>query len=305
MTEAALIFRMQCLETTKSRAYIQCNELTDLYKMQSVSTNRDGKAHSLILGCYDTSPYSSIRVGADSVSAMTTLSLNILTSSTPYISQQFMGESSLSDGTLSRVDVAICPDCYDQLPRYTEPSPEFYTQLNTYIDRIERCTGEIYSADLERVIEDIRQYYNQAYPPHQEAEVWRLCHRQLLYTKMKGALLFVCNEYQWDPTWDSYLHWSFQYGMECKLQVFAPLIESFKRKQQLAATPYISMRTRKSELLSQLPETFTLDDLCRLKRQTDTTSSDEDIRRKAATQLRMWRVRQHVIQVNEEEWQKI
>ena len=307
MTEASLIFRMQCLESSQSRAYIQCNELSDLYKMQSVSTARNGQqAHGLILGAFDTAPYSSLRVGADCVSAMTTLSLNILSSTTYVGAREFCGEASVANGCLSRLDVAICPDCYE-LPRYTDPTQEFFDELGTYIDRIEQCTGEIRCEELDQCIEAIRQSYNDPespYSPNQNVEAWRLAHRQLLYTKMKGALLFVANGHAWDPSWEPWLSWSFQNGMASKLQVFGPLIESYQRKQELAANPYVSMRTRKSEL-TQLPNSFSLNDLCSLKRQTNPTASDEEIRLKAATQLRMWRLRQKVVQVNDQEWQKL
>ena len=306
MTEPALLERLKALEPHHGRAYINVPEIDDLRKMQTVSASRIGAGQEIILSAFDTARYGALRVSAEAVSTITVMSLNIVASSTYPGTQDFF-RGGVERGSVGRCDISIVPDCYD-VPHYGRPTPELYAQLDTYIDRLQQATGHIQCDDIDRVIEEIRLAYNDPQSPlsyHQNAEYYKLCHRQLLITKQKATILYICNDYQWDPTWEPWLHHAFYYGMECKINVFGAEIDSWIKRQCAALSPRIIRHGPKSEL-EALPQTFTLSELVDYKRSVATTPiTEEQLIAKAKTQLRAWKTRGHIIPTEQEGvWEK-
>ena len=306
MTEPALLERLKALEPHHGRAYINVPEIDDLRKMQTVSASRIGAGQEIILSAFDTARYGALRVSAEAVSTITVMSLNIVASSTYPGTQDFF-RGGVERGSVGRCDISIVPDCYD-VPHYGRPTPELYDQLDTYIDRLQQATGHIQCDDIDRVIEEIRLAYNDPQSPlsyYQNAEYYKLCHRQLLITKQKATILYICNDYQWDPTWEPWLHHAFYYGMECKINVFGAEIDSWIKRQCAALSPRIIRHGPKSEL-EALPQTFTLSELVDYKRSVATTPlTEEQLIAKAKTQLRAWKTRGHIIPTEQEGvWEK-
>ena len=306
MTEPALLERLKALEPHHGRAYINVPEIDDLRKMQTVSASRIGAGQEIILSAFDTARYGALRVSAEAVSTITVMSLNIVASSTYPGTQDFF-RGGVERGSVGRCDISIVPDCYD-VPHYGRPTPELYAQLDTYIDRLQQATGHIQCDDIDRVVEEIRLAYNDPQSPlsfHQNAEYYKLCHRQLLITKQKATILYICNDYQWDPTWEPWLHHAFYYGMECKINVFGAEIDSWIKRQCAALSPRIIRHGPKSEL-EALPQTFTLSELVDYKRSVATTPlTEEQLIAKAKTQLRAWKTRGHIIPTEQEGvWEK-
>ena len=306
MTEPALLERLKALEPTHGRAYIRVSEIDDLRKMQTVSSSRLGAGQEIILSAFDTAAYGALRVSADAVSTMTVMSLNIVASSTYPGTQEFF-RGGVERGSVGRCDIAIVPDSYD-VPRYQDPTPEFHEQLELYIDRLEQATGEITCPDIDRTIEEIRLQYSDPASPlshHQRPEYFKLCHRQLLITKQKATILYICNDYQWDSAWEPWLHHAFDYGMQCKLTVFAAEIASWEKRQLMATTPHTVSYGPKSEL-TELPQTFTLDDLIAHKRKATPEATDKELTTRAKTLVRTWLLRGRIAPTdNEGLWEKI
>ena len=306
MTEPALLERLKALEPHHGRGYINVPEIDDLRKMQTVSASRIGAGQEIILSAFDTARYGALRVSAEAVSTITVMSLNIVASSTYPGTQDFF-RGGVERGSVGRCDISIVPDCYD-VPHYGRPTSELYAQLDTYIDRLQQATGHIQCDDIDRVVEEIRLAYNDPESPlsfHQNAEYYKLCHRQLLITKQKATILYICNDYQWDPTWEPWLHHAFYYGMECKINVFGAEIDSWIKRQCAALSPRIIRHGPKSEL-EALPQTFTLSELVDYKRSVATTPlTEEQLIAKAKTQLRAWKTRGHIIPTEQEGvWEK-
>ena len=306
MTEPALLERLKALEPTHGRGYIKVAEIDDLRKMQTSGTSRLGAGQEIILSAFDTAHYGALRVSAEAVSAMTVMSLNIVASSTfPGMQDFFRG--GIERGSVGRCDIAIVPESYD-VPRYQTPTPEFYEQLAIYLDRLEQATGEIVSPDIDRTIEEIRLQYSHPDSPlsyHHNPEHYTLCHRQLLITKQKATILYICNNYQWDTTWEPWLHHAFNYGMQCKLTVFANEIASWEKRRLMAAMPHPVNYGPKSEL-AELPSTFTLDDIIRHKRLATPTATDKELTTRAKTLVRTWILRGRITPTdNPGEWEKM
>ena len=307
MTEPALLERLKALEPHHGRAYINVPEIDDLRKMQTVSTSRIGAGQEIILSAFDTARYGALRVSAEAVSTITVMSLNIVATSTYPGTQDFF-RGGIERGSVGRCDISIVPDCYD-VPHYGRPTPELYAQLDIYIDRLQQATGHIQCDDIDRVIEEIRLAYNDPQSPlshYQNAEYYKLCHRQLLITKQKATLLYICNDYQWDPTWEPWLHHTFYYGMECKISVFKSEIESWVKRQYASLTATVITRSGPKSELDNLPQTFTLDDIVAMKRSASPTDTDEQLTTKAKTLIRTWKLRQRIIPTEQEGvWEKV
>ena len=307
MTEPALLERLKALEPHHGRAYINVPEIDDLRKMQTVATSRIGAGQEIILSAFDTARYGALRVSAEAVSTITVMSLNIVATSTYPGTQDFF-RGGIERGSVGRCDISIVPDCYD-VPHYGRPTPELYAQLDIYIDRLQQATGHIQCDDIDRVIEEIRHAYNDPESPlsyHQNAEYYKLCHRQLLITKQKATLLYICNDYQWDPTWEPWLHHTFYYGMECKISVFKSEIESWIKRQYASLTATVITRSGPKSELDNLPQTFTLDDIVAMKRSASPTDTDEQLTTKAKTLIRTWKLRQRIIPTEQEGvWEKV
>ena len=307
MTEPALLERLKALEPHHGRAYINVPEIDDLRKMQTVSTSRIGAGQEIILSAFDTARYGALRVSAEAVSTITVMSLNIVATSTYPGTQDFF-RGGIERGSVGRCDISIVPDCYD-VPHYGRPTPELYAQLDIYIDRLQQATGHIQCDDIDRVIEEIRLAYNDPQSPlshYQNAEYYKLCHRQLLITKQKATLLYICNDYQWDPTWEPWLHHAFYYGMECKISVFKAEIESWIKRQYASFTASVITRSGPKSELDNLPQTFTLDDIVAMKRTASPDDTDEQLTTKAKTLIRTWKLRQRIIPTEQEGvWEKV
>ena len=286
MTEPALLERLMALEPIRGRAYIKAAEIDELRKFQTSGTKLGG-GQDIILSAFDTAPYGALRVSAEAVSAMTVMSLNLCCSSTFPGTQEFFRQG-VERGSVGRCDFSIVNDSFE-VPLYHDFTPEAAAQLDLYLDRLENATGEIVSPDIDRLIEDIRLSYHHPDSPlsyQQNAEYFKLCHRQLLLTKQKATILYICNDYVWDPAWEEWLIEAFHYGMQCKISVFANEIASWAKRQCTCVT-HISVSPPKSDL-SELPPTFTTDDLLALKRRQAPDADEKVIVKRTRETLRNW-----------------
>ena len=286
MTEPALLERLMALESIRGRAYIKAAEIDELRKFQTSGTKLGG-GQDIILSAFDTAPYGALRVSAEAVSAMTVMSLNLCCSSTFPGTQEFFRQG-VERGSVGRCDFSIVNDSFE-VPLYKDFTPEAAAQLDLYLDRLENATGEIVSPDIDRLIEDIRLSYHHPDSPlsyQQNAEYFKLCHRQLLLTKQKATILYICNNYVWDPAWEEWLIEAFHYGMQCKISVFANEIASWAKRQCTCVT-HISVNPPKSDL-SELPPTFTTDDLLALKRRQAPDADEKVIVKRTRETLRNW-----------------
>ena len=286
MTEPALLERLMTLEPIRGRAYIKAAEIDELRKFQS-NGSKLGGGQDIILSAFDTAPYGALRVSAEAVSAMTVMSLNLCCSSTFPGTQEFFRQG-VERGSVGRCDFSIVNDSFE-VPLYKDFTPEAAAQLDLYLDRLENATGEIVSPDIDRLIEDIRLSYHHPDSPlsyQQNAEYFKLCHRQLLLTKQKATILYICNDYVWDPAWEEWLIEAFHYGMQCKISVFANEIASWAKRQCTCVT-HISVSPPKSDL-SELPPIFTTDDLLALKRRQAPDADEKVIVKRTRETLRNW-----------------
>ena len=102
---------------------------------------------------------------------------------------------------------------------------------------------------------------------------------------LKACVLYVANGCEWDDTFEPFIRWSLQYDLYCKMQFFADAIDSG------TATDRIGKRGPQN-LLTMLPEEFTLEDAKRVRREQNLDNRDN----KAMKMIRTWINRSYVIQ---------
>jgi len=109
---------------------------------------------------------------------------------------------------------------------------------------------------------------------------------------LKACVLYVANDYKWDKTCDDFIRWSLNYDLWCKMQFFGDAIEQANNAAERTGT------RGPRNLLELLPDTFTLDDAKRVRRQQGMGTE------KTVSMLRNWVNRGYVIQYSVFSFQK-
>ncbi|MBR6169236.1 MAG: hypothetical protein IKQ51_00835, partial [Bacteroidaceae bacterium] len=109
---------------------------------------------------------------------------------------------------------------------------------------------------------------------------------------LKACVLFVANDYKWDKTCEDFIRWSLNYDLWCKMQFFGDAIEQANNASERTGT------RGPRNLLELLPDTFTLEDAKKVRRQQGMGTD------KTASMLRNWVNRGYVIQYSVFSFQK-
>ena len=285
ITQAALIEKMKLLETVGGRALMVAPEIAELKYCQSATGG--SAAHQLLLAAHDTpSQWGADRAGIDSISASTTLSLNIAASATPYGLATFLKHGA-ENGTLNRCSASIVSATRD-LPRYEDFDEQWQATLSPWLDNIEQATGEIHCDEADLVIEDLRQWYNRTPEIADRPVLYAICHRQILIAKQRAYLLYIAHGYQWTDAMENFTRWSFHYQLHCLYTLFMADILTYENTQRTPlAAGFAPVGGKRSELLD-LPRQFTVDDLIALRKSRGATHNLESLGKE---QLRTWRRR--------------
>lgn len=291
-TQSALIERMKELEKIAGRGLMVAAEIDDLRFCQS-ATGGSG-AQALILNAHSTpSQWGADRSGADSVTASTTLSLNIAASSTPLGMQKFFAGGTAS-GAINRCSVSIVPSTRE-LPRYEDCDDAWHAALAPYLDNLEAARGEYVCQEIDDMIDELYQEYNTDADLQQRDVIYNLHHRQLLIVKQRAYLLYIAAGGVWTNEMQEYCRWSFYYQRSALLTVFARDILAYEAAQCPLKITYTASGPKRSELLD-MKATFSLDDLITLRRQKGV--SNDAVRSLSMDQIRQWRRRKFIEDVN-------
>lgn len=291
-TQSALIERMKELEKIQGRGLMLASEIDDLRFCQS-ATGGSG-AQALILNAHTTpSQWGADRSGVDSVTASTTLSLNIAASSTPLGMQKFFAGGTAS-GSINRCSVSIVPSTRT-LPKFEDFDDAWHTALCPILDNLEAAHGEYVCEEIDDMIDELYQEYNLDADLQQRDVIYNLHHRQLLIVKQRAYLLYIAAGGVWTDEMEQYCRWSFYYQRSALLTVFERDILAYEAAQRPLKITYTASGPKRSELLD-LKATFSLDDLITLRRQKGV--SPVVVRSLSMDQIRQWRRRKFIEDVN-------
>ena len=285
ITQAALIEKMKLLEEVGGRALMVAPEIVDLKYCQSATGG--SAAHQLLLAAHDTpSQWGADRAGVESISASTTLSLNIAASATPHGLATFM-KGGAENGTINRCSVSIVPSTHE-LPRYSDFDTEWHTTLDRWIDNIEQATGEIHCEEADLVIEDLRQWYNTTPEIANRPVLYAICHRQILIAKQRAYLLYIAEGNHWTDEMETFVRWSFHYQLESLYRLFTADILTYENTQSKPLGQSLAPVGGKRCELLDLPHRLGKEDLIALRQ---SRGAKHNLDALAKEQLRTWRRR--------------
>ena len=259
LTPAAFAQRLQDAEGR--HLFCQLSELQQLYALKS-NTGKNGHLDILRLS-FDADPWGQERVGTQSVTALAPLRLNLVASTTPTQAKQFFKPGQLADGALSRLSLCSIPNqpLGAPIPLYGTYGEAWQAELQPFIENLDEAEGEIACPEAFRLAKELNaECASRAQELQSEAYDY-LRRRAVVIAYRKALLLWLAGGRQWQPEIESFIRWSVNYDLACKMLFSGQSLEKELREEKLIIGP----PRAKSPLLAKLPDEFTCADLARVR----------------------------------------
>ena len=276
MTNAAFVQKL--VDADGKYLYTIVDEVELFSQLKTNGTRSVGKIFRL---AFDNKPYGQVRVGVDSVSGSMPLRWNWNASTTIQQGQKFF-RTMKADGTLSRINfTTILTERGQDIPVHGTYDDDFRAQLKPYIDRLNAASGTIDCPQAHRLARRMLKESAQIADVSDDEIYERLSFRAVVIAWLKAMTLYVA-EGQWSKTIEDFAVWSMNYDMWCKMQFFGEEMREQMIGEQLQNKP------GPQNLLVQLPEVFTKDDVERVRIQNGRN-------RDATAMLRVWKNRGYIV----------
>ena len=265
--------------------YTSVDELEALRQVTSKGTADE--LCLMIRNAFDNERHGQERVGSDSISGIAPLRWNWNASTTPANLCRFFANE-ISKGTITRLDVAMITDPGENFdPIFGIYDDDFRRELKPYLTRLDSAHGLIECPDAIRLSREMKA---------ENEEMSRLCDSKAYFTLskranviawLKGMLLYVANNYEWDASIEEFVHWSQAYSLYCKMVYFGASMErEIKEENNIMST------SSPRNLLTLLPAEFTLDQFAQMRYRQGKTGDGQAL-------LRQWQSRHYI------EWDSI
>ena len=291
MTKPALVTRMD--EAEGHFVYVKLNEL-DLFEQLRGQT---GKQHFQLM-CLAFDPgaeYGQTRVGTQSVTARPQCRFNWNACTTVQKGRKFF-RNVLTDGPISRINFCTIPEqeIGGEQPIYGKYDAAFDEALKPYIDNLCSARGLIECQQAWRLVKKLQAECAEFARLSQNQVYWNLSHRACVIAWLKACVLYVANGQRWEKTIEDFIRWSLNYDLWCKMEFFGEDIEKANRGDERIG------RRGPRNLLELLPDTFTLEDAKRVRREQGLSATQ----RETAHMIRTWKARGYCAQSTEHSFQK-
>ena len=291
MTKPALVTRMD--EAEGHFVYVKLNEL-DLFEQLKGQT---GKQHFQLM-CLAFDPgaeYGQTRVGTQSVTARPQCRFNWNACTTVQKGRRFFARV-LTDGPISRINFCTIPgqEIGCEQPIYGKYDAAFDETLKPYIDNLVAARGLIECQQAWRLVKKLQEECAEFARLSQNETYWNLSHRACVIAWLKACVLYVANGQKWEKCIEDFIRWSLNYDLYCKMEFFGEDIDKANRSEERVG------KRGPRNLLELLPDTFTMEDAKRVRRQ-EGMSTDH---RRCYMMIRSWINRGYVIQYTEYSFQK-
>ena len=265
--------------------YTSVDELEALRQVTSKGTADE--LCLMIRNAFDNERHGQERVGSDSISGIAPLRWNWNASTTPANLCRFFSNE-ISKGTITRLDMAMITDPGENFdPIFGIYDDDFRRELKPYLTRLDSAHGLIECPDAIRLSREMKA---------ENEEMSRLCDSKAYFTLskranviawLKGMLLYVASNYEWDETIAEFVHWSQAYSLYCKMVYFGASMErEIKEENNIMST------SGPRNLLTLLPAEFTLDQFAQMRYRQGKTGDGQAL-------LRQWQSRRYI------EWDSI
>ena len=290
MTNAALVTRLD--EAEGHFLYVKVNEIQMFDALKG-----NGKAgHQYMLMCLSFDPnnrYGQTRVGTQSVSKTVCVRFNWNACTTEHKVKQYF-KSVVEDGPVQRINFSTIPEREigaEQLV-YGEYDASFDAELKPYIANLCAASGTINCPEAFKLAKKLQKECQEIAVLSQSRVFDSLSHRACVIAWLKACVLFVANGYKWEKNIETYVRWTLQNDLWCKMHYFGVMLENGSEKY---AEPHHGPRNQ----LLMLPNVYTLDDLKTVRLKCGMSEEGAD------AQNRQWLSRKFVTVVTDKTYKKL
>jgi hypothetical protein len=279
MTNAAFVLRMA--EAEEHFLYVRMNEIEQFNALKT-SARSDSQFQIMCLAFDPGNSYGQTRVGIQSVSKRVTIRFNWNASTTIRKGQQYFSKV-LTDGPISRINFCTIPEqpIGAEMPVYGKYDAKYDAKLKPYIDNLNAARGLIECQEAFALAQKLHDENAEFARLSQSRIFENLSFRANVIAYLKAMILYVANGYKWEKSFESFIRWSEQYDLWCKMHFFAEAIEKAEGEVQ------VSKRGPRN-LLEELPDRFTLDEAINVRRKAGLDS------KRVKKMLSLWKSRGYI-----------
>lgn len=279
MTNAAFVLRMA--EAEEHFLYVRMNEIEQFNALKT-SARSDSQFQIMCLAFDPGNSYGQTRVGVQSVSKRVTIRFNWNASTTIRKGQQYFSRV-LTDGPISRINFCTIPEqpIGAEMPVYGTYDAKFDEKLKPYIDNLNAARGLIECQEAFALAQKLHDENAEFARLSQSRIFENLSFRANVIAYLKAMILYVANGYKWEKSFESFIRWSEQYDMWCKMHFFAEAIEKAEGEVQVT-------KRGPRNLLEELPDRFTLDEAINVRRKAGLDS------KRVKKMLSLWKSRGYI-----------
>ena len=251
MTNPAFVMR-----TAEAQGHFLYTSLNELDQFDALRGTGKQQFRIMCLAFDPHNEYGQTRVGSQSVTERVTVRFNWNASTTIMKGKQYFGKV-LTDGPVSRINFCTIPErpIGAEMPVYGTYNESFDIALQPYIDHLRCATGlveckEAYDLALQMKSENAKKA-----EIYQDRVFENLSFRANVIAYLKACVLYVANGGRWEPEMESFIRWSEEYDLWCKMHFFGEAIER-------ASNEGVNSNKRgRRNMLRLLPDIFTEKDV--------------------------------------------
>jgi hypothetical protein len=168
----------------------------------------------------------------------------------------------LTDGPISRINFCTIPEqpIGAEMPVYGTYDAKFDEKLKPYIDNLNAARGLIECQEAFALAQKLHDENAEFARLSQSRTFENLSFRANVIAYLKAMILYVANGCKWEKSFESFIRWSEQYDMWCKMHFFGEAIEKANGEVQVT-------KRGPRNLLEELPDRFTYDDVVSVRKQ--------------------------------------
>ena len=281
LTPAALSQALIDAETNGGKRVITKGDEIEL--LNRIGNGKNDTVGVLVRYGWDSARWGQRRVGLDSVSGSYTVRWVWNASCTLKSARKFITNTWIADGSLSRLNVNALLLSKDdhEMPKIGEYDDKFQNDLKLYVNRLNAASGLIECPQANRLAEEMKQEHDRIADLCESEGYRTFSYRAVVIGWLKAMMLYIANGYKWDKTMAEYVRYSVRRDMYLKMYFFGQQIEEeFEEEER-------QQQHGPQNLLSTLPEEFTMDDYLRM-RQAQGKRGD------GKSTLRTWKTRGYI-----------
>ena len=291
MTNPAFV--MRTAEAEEHFLYVKLNEIDQFDALKG--NGRQGAQFQIMCLAFDpNNRYGQTRIGTQSVTERVQIRFNWNACTTIQKGQRYF-QKVLTDGPISRINFCTIPEreIGAEIPVYGEYTEAFDEELKPYIERLCAAHGEIECRQAFELAQQLNRECAEMAALSQSRVYENLSFRANVIAYLKACVLYVANGCQWDDTFESFIRWSLQYDMWCKMEFFGHGILSADQVVESGTHP------GPQGLLSLLPEFFTKDDALRVRRMLGLGEDRKN------NMISTWKKRNYILQMADGSYQNL